>query len=143
MHQIDFILDLTLKGQTWPQLTVNLDSYQAILEFDQNHARAVMSVNTTASTSELVLTIAGLAPDTQISLESLSFFGVRDPRFLWAGIYRPCYPQPWASQQTHLPPIHTNITVLGWDGVWGLEITNPVFTWMHQKLGLGRIYSPG
>ena len=79
-----------------------------------------------------------------VVVESVSFFGLQDPRFAWAGVYEPRYPEPWATQQQdqgvvlkqHLSP-HT---YLGWPGKWTLTFDVPVFTWIHRVQNLGWIY---
>lgn len=74
-------------------------------------------------------------PDTAVEIVSVSFFGISDPQFLWAGTYAPAYPP-------HLtgPEQLQGQTYLGWNGVWTLEFSVPVFSWMHQKLNLGWLY---
>lgn len=80
--------------------------------------------------------------DMAVIIDRLSFFGISDPKFVWAGQYRPDYPEPWYSNQPTPPKsCLTNIDYLGWNGVWRLDFDLPVFTWMHQKLDLGWIYS--
>jgi len=87
-------------------------------------------------------------PDKQdqeaVIVESVSFFGIEDPKFAWAGIYRPEYPEPWASQQRSqgvaLKQQLDTHTYLGWPGKWQLTFTVPVFTWIHRTQNLGWIY---
>lgn len=87
-------------------------------------------------------------PDKQdqeaVIVESVSFFGIEDPKFAWAGIYEPEYPEPWATQQRAqgvvLKQQLTAHTYLGWPGKWRLTFTVPVFTWVHQTQDLGWIY---
>jgi hypothetical protein len=79
-----------------------------------------------------------------VVVESVSFFGIKDPKFAWAGVYEPQYPEPWATQQhdlgvvlkQHLSP-HT---YLSWPGKWTLTFDVPVFTWIHRVQNLGWIY---
>ena len=79
-----------------------------------------------------------------VVVESVSFFGIKDTKFAWAGVYEPQYPEPWATQQhdlgvvlkQHLSP-HT---YLGWPGKWTLTFDVPVFTWIHRLQNLGWIY---
>jgi len=79
-----------------------------------------------------------------VVVESVSFFGIKDPKFAWAGVYEPQYPEPWATQQhdlgvvlkQHLSP-HT---YLSWPGKWTLTVDVPVFTWIHRVQNLGWIY---
>jgi len=74
-------------------------------------------------------------PTTAVEIVSVSFFGITDPRFVWAGVYRPDYPA-HLTGPSELPGQH----YLGWNGIWQLEFSVPVFTWMHQKLNLGWLY---
>jgi hypothetical protein len=79
-----------------------------------------------------------------VVIQQVSFFGITDPRFAWAGVYEPVYPEPWASEQSaagvilqsHLSP-HT---YLGWPGTWTLTFELPVFSWIHNIQDLGWIY---
>jgi hypothetical protein len=74
-------------------------------------------------------------PTTAVEIVSVSFFSITDPQFVWAGVYTPDYP-------SHLtgPKELPGQTYLGWNGVWKLEFSVPVFTWIHQKLNLGWLY---
>ncbi len=80
-----------------------------------------------------------------VIIEQVDFFGISDPRFAWAGVYEPKYPEPWATEQrnqgivleSHLSP-HT---YLSWNGKWTLTFEVPIFTWIHQIQNLGWIYS--
>jgi len=74
-------------------------------------------------------------PTTAVEIVSVSFFSITNPQFVWAGVYTPDYP-------SHLtgPKELPGQTYLGWNGVWKLEFSVPVFTWIHQKLNLGWLY---
>jgi hypothetical protein len=78
--------------------------------------------------------------DKAVIIESVSFFGISDPKFAWEGIYAPEYPEPWASQQHDLKPLLKSHTYLGWNGKWTLTFDVPVFTWIHRVQNLGWIY---
>ena len=73
--------------------------------------------------------------DTAVEIVSVSFFGITNPQFVWAGVYTPNYPS-HVTGPGELP----GQTYLGWNGVWKLEFSVPVFTWIHQKLNLGWLY---
>jgi hypothetical protein len=73
---------------------------------------------------------------TAVIVKEISFFGISDLKFIWAGIYYPDYP-------THYPDKVSPLDgqgYLGWNGVYQLEFSVPVFTWMHNTLDLGWIY---
>jgi hypothetical protein len=79
-------------------------------------------------------------PDTAVEIVEVRINGISNPKFAWAGVYHPVYPEPWASTQTNLPKQISPANYLGWNGVWHLDITVPAFKWIHQTLGLGWIY---
>lgn len=82
--------------------------------------------------------------DNAVVIEHVGFFGIRDDRFKWQGLYRPDYPEPWRTEQEsqgiELLPELTACTYLGWNGTWQLDFTTPIFTWMHRVQDLGWIY---
>ncbi len=77
-----------------------------------------------------------LDPTTAVIVESVSFFGITDPRIAWQGVYCPSYPDHY-SDKVPLRPAHT---YLGWNGVYRLEFDVPVFAWLHRALDLGWLY---
>jgi hypothetical protein len=80
-------------------------------------------------------------PTTAVEIVGISFFGIEDPKFAWAGVYQPNYPLTWLSEQEDIPPAEiAGQTYLGWNGVYSLKFDVPVFTWIHQIQNLGRIY---
>lgn len=74
--------------------------------------------------------------DTAVIIKSIGFFGISDPKFVWAGVYYPNYPEHYPDKTSPLR-FHD---YLGWNGVYRLDFTVPVFTWMHQTQNLGWIY---
>lgn len=89
-------------------------------------------------------TVPTLNLDKAVVVETVSFFNISDPKFVWAGIYDPKYPEPWATEQKNQGIILSAKlkyhNYLGWNGVWRLQFTVPVFTWIHQIQDLGWIY---
>lgn len=75
--------------------------------------------------------------DKAVIIEDISFFGISDTKFIWAGIYTPIYPE----HLTNQPKTLTNVTYLGFNGQWKLDFTVPVFTWIHQIQNLGWVYN--
>jgi len=73
---------------------------------------------------------------TAVVVKEIQFFGISDPKFVWAGTYYPNYPAHYPSKISPLP----GQGYLGWNGVYELKFTVPVFTWIHQTLDMGWIY---
>jgi len=79
--------------------------------------------------------------DKAVIVDRVEFNDINSPRFAWAGVYQPDYPEPWYSQQTVAPkPLLKSHTYLGWNGQWTLTFTTPIFTWIHSVEDLGWIY---
>lgn len=83
--------------------------------------------------------------DKAVVIKSLDFFGITDPRFIWAGRYRPVYNQHWVAEQkakgTSPAAVLAPHTYLGWNGTWQLDFSVPIFTWIHKTQSLGWIYA--
>ena len=74
--------------------------------------------------------------NTAVIIKDIKFFDISDPRFVWAGVYYPEYPEHYPDKTYPLP----GHGYLGWNGIYRLEFSVPVFTWIHQTLDLGWIY---
>jgi hypothetical protein len=125
---------------------INDDIQQIILQDNQTFHYEFTANNQSTLTIELLNktdadTILDKGLDKAVIIESISFFNITDPRFIWLGIYKPEYPEPWYSEQTTKPePLLKSHTYLSWNGKWTLTFDVPVFTWMHQVQNLGWIY---
>ena len=79
--------------------------------------------------------------DLAVVIKDITINGISDPKIMMATTYRPRYPEPWLSQQDTTPDsVLQGHQYLGWNGIWRLEYTVPVFTWIHEAKGLGWRY---
>jgi len=74
-------------------------------------------------------------PTTAVVIEKITFNEITSPKFVWAGVYRPNYPQ----HMTGAIELPAN-NYLGWNGVWTLDFDLPIYTWIHKVENLGWIY---
>ena len=131
-----------------PIINIGIDNdiQQIILQDNQQFHYEFMANNQATLTVELLnKTDADTVPDSGLDkaviIESVSFFDITDDRFVWAGEYRPDYPEPWYSEQAVRPePLLKSHTYLSWNGKWTLTFDVPVFTWIHRVQNLGWIY---
>ena len=90
-------------------------------------------------------TVLNLNLDKAVVVETVSFFNISDPKFVWAGVYYPVYPEPWATEQKNQGIILDKElkyhNYLSWNGKWKLKFDVPVFTWIHRVQDLGWIYT--
>lgn len=86
-------------------------------------------------------TIPGTDLDKAIIVDSIRFNKIESDRFVWAGLYYPKYDAQWEREQKEPPPkMLTYCNYLGWNGVWKLTFTVPIFTWIHRLENYGWIY---
>jgi hypothetical protein len=74
-------------------------------------------------------------PTTALIIDQIQFNELTSPKFVWAGIYRPNYPKHLSGD---LELKYYNY--LSWNGVWSLDFTLPIYTWIHKVEDLGWIY---
>ena len=83
--------------------------------------------------------------DKAVIVEKITFNDIPSPRYVWAGLYYPQYNPDWYQQQVNQG--HTPKSVLqyhnylSWNGSWKLDVTLPIFTWIHKVESLGWIYN--
>ena len=78
-------------------------------------------------------------PDTAIIIEQIKFNNITSPKFAWQGVYYPNYPEHYRKGEV-LDSVLSSVTHMGWNGIWKLEFTLPIYTWIHQVENLGWIY---
>jgi len=151
-YPVQLLITLTpIWHQTLPEVQIKVDDIlikhtsfdkTSQFKFDDNllegkHFLTVEFLNKTDSDS-----VDGL--DKAINIDSIEIMGISSQQFVYAGIYYPRYPEPWATQQREQGiDLESRLyykQYLGWNGVWRLEFTAPVFTWIHHVENLGWIY---
>ena len=135
-------LSVTLRPVDHPNIRIGVNGDVLTVVLDKTQT---MDFEFTSDTDcQLTVELVDKKDQEAVVVESVSFFGISDPKFAWAGVYEPQYPEPWATQQhnqgvvlkQHLSP-HT---YLSWPGKWTLTFDVPVFTWIHRVQNLGWIY---
>ena len=135
-------LSVTLRPVDLPNVRIGINGDLFPIVLDQTNT--IHFEFESADTGNLTVELVDKKAQEAVVIESVSFFGIEDPKFAWAGVYEPIYPEPWATEQQdrgvvlkqHLSP-HT---YLGWNGKWTLTFDVPVFTWIHRVQNLGWIY---
>lgn len=130
-------LKLTLEPVQHPWVTVKIDQHsttqqlQTTTDFEFEFS----------ATDQAILTVehynkSDQDADTAVVIKHIEFYGISDPRFVWAGMYYPQYPKHYSDQVPCLP----GQGYLGWNGVYVLKFQVPVFTWIHHIQSLGWLY---
>ncbi len=108
--------NLVIEQETWVKL------------FYQGHSTARLSIEQYGKLD--------LDPSTALIIDEIKFNSISSPKFIYQGTYYPNYPKHLLDSDKVLP--HQNY--LSWNGVWHLDFTVPIYTWIHKTLDLGWIY---
>ena len=104
--------DVTVKQDTWVKL------------FYQGHGSARLSIEHYGKLDS--------DPSTALIIDKIKFNGMSNYKFVYQGMYYPCYPKHLLGSNSVLP--HQNY--LSWNGSWHLDFTVPIYTWIHKTLDL-------
>lgn len=82
--------------------------------------------------------------DTAVVVDRITLNGIDSRRFVWEGIYEPQYDPGYVEEYRRngmeLQRQVRHCNYLGWNGVWSMQFTAPVFTWIHNLENLGWVY---
>ena len=109
--------DLVIEQETWVKL------------FYQGHGTARLSIEQYGKLD--------LDPSTALIIDEIKFNGIASPKFIYQGTYYPSYPKHLLDSNEG-PTLQQNY--LSWNGVWTLDLSLPIYTWIHKTLDLGWIY---
>jgi hypothetical protein len=137
------------KLQRWPYIKIGVDNmiiFQGILtSLQEIHFNDKLSPGEHALWLEYTgKTNADVGQTEQaVEITGISMQGISTDRMIWAGVFEPVYPEPWYTQQIRsghqLPKSMTGLSYLGFNGVYTLTFTSPVFRWIHELENLGWI----
>jgi len=76
--------------------------------------------------------------DQLLNIKKIEIDDVDIGALVYDGVYRPYYPEPWATQQRQsgkqLAPTFKNVTKMGFNGIWRLKFTSPFYIWLLENL---------
>ena len=79
-----------------------------------------------------------LLKDQLLHIKSIEIDEIDLGALLFEGVYRPNYPEPWATQQReaghNIPETLKNSVDLGHNGTWTFSFTSPFYMWLLENL---------
>ena len=84
--------------------------------------------------SQTIVEDGKIVKDQMLHIKALEIDEIDMGALVYEGEYKPEYPQPWASEQTDLPPTLKNVTVMGHNGTWTLSFKSPFYMWLLEHL---------
>jgi hypothetical protein len=76
--------------------------------------------------------------DQRLNIKSIEIDEIDLGSLIYDGVYKPNYPEPWASQQAKagnkLPETLKNVTQIGHNGTWTFTFESPFYMWLLENL---------
>ena len=76
--------------------------------------------------------------DQLLNIKSIEIDEIDLGSLIFDGVYKPDYPEPWATQQAkagnNLPETLKNVSQMGHNGTWTLTFTSPFYMWLLENL---------
>lgn len=124
----------------WPEFSVSIDD--RLLDQGQIESDRILSFSTDLEPGPHTISVAftnktqddtvvrdgEIIADKALIVDGIALEGYRLDGFLYQATYYPIGKDPIKSGY------------MGWNGRWKLDITTPIFTWIHEQQNLGWIY---
>ena len=79
-----------------------------------------------------------IVKDQLLHIKSIEIDEIDLGSLIYNGVYKPNYPEPWASQQAEagnkLPESYKNVTQMGHNGTWTFTFESPFYMWLLENL---------
>ena len=79
-----------------------------------------------------------IVKDQLLHIKSIEIDEIDIGGLIYEGVYKPEYPEPWATQQTEAgnkpPETLKNVTQMGHNGTWTFSFTSPFYMWLLENL---------
>jgi len=79
-----------------------------------------------------------IVKDQLLKIKSIEIDEIDIGALIYEGIYKPKYPEPWASQEKKagkvLPESFKNVTAMGHNGRWEFQFSSPFYMWLLENL---------
>ena len=76
--------------------------------------------------------------DQLLHIKSIEIDEIDIDGLVYEGVYKPEYPEPWATQQTEAgnkpPETLKNVTQMGHNGTWTFTFESPFYMWLLENL---------
>lgn len=131
MNSYPVRVDVLLKPVGTPMVEVSCGGESKILRLFSTETWTSFKFDQTAGPLQLSVEHRERAFDdgvTAVEIKSVKINDIESPKILYQGLY---YPIGMPARRT---------TYIDFNGVWVLDFSVPVYTWLHNTLGLGWIY---
>jgi hypothetical protein len=107
-------------------------------EFEENKSYNLIIDRSNKNKKQTVVEDGKIVKDQLLHIKSIEIDEIDIGSLVYEGIYKPEYPEPWASQQAKkgnkLPETLKNVTQMGHNGTWAFSFTSPFYMWLLENL---------
>ena len=87
---------------------------------------------------ETIVKDGKITKDQLLHIKSIEIDEIDIGALVYEGVYKPNYPEPWATQQAEagnkLPETLKNVTQMGHNGIWTFTFESPFYMWLLENL---------
>ena len=113
-----------------------------IIEFDQTFDEGqnvdLVIKRSNKNAKQTIVENGEIVKDQLLHINQIEIDEIDIGSLVYDGVYRPEYPEPWASQQAEVgnkpPEIIKNSTDLGHNGTWTFSFGTPFYMWLLENL---------
>ena len=107
-------------------------------EFEEGKLYNLIIDRSNKNKRETIIDDGKIVKDQLLHIKSIEIDEIDIGSLIYEGVYKPEYPEPWASEQTQtgnkLPTTLKNVTKMGHNGPWTLTFTSPFYMWLLENL---------
>ena len=137
------VADIRVDGKSYfnKEITSTKDK-PTIIEFEheleENKSYNLIINRSGKNKRETVVEDGKIVKDQLLYIKSIEIDEIDIGSLVYEGVYKPEYPEPWATQQAKLgnklPESYKNVTELGHNGIWAFTFTSPFYMWLLENL---------
>ena len=107
-------------------------------EFEENKSYNLIINRLSKDKNQTIVENEKIIKDQLLHIKSIEIDGIDIGGLVYEGVYKPEYPEPWATQQTEAgnkpPETLKNVTQMGHNGTWTFSFTSPFYMWLLENL---------
>ena len=106
------------------------------LELEKSHKLII--TRSGKDKNQTIIDDGKIVKDQLLNIKSIEIDEIDIGALVYEGVYRPEYPEQWATQQAEagnkLPETLKNVTQMGHNGIWTFTFESPFYMWLLENL---------
>ena len=107
-------------------------------ELEENKSYNLIINRSGKNKRETVVEDGKIVKDQLLHIKSIEIDEIDIGALVYEGVYKPNYPEPWATQQAKagnkLPETFKNVNRIGHNGTWTFTFESPFYMWLLENL---------